>query len=99
MRGGERLEHETRGHREMPMSTSDVNPQPAWHHERVFAPRHAPSCRCVDHEVMASRDEDGDWTCCSCGRTLLRSLTGLRAFRSALRDSALHAAQCAGSRR
>lgn len=99
MRGGERLEHETRGHEEMPMSTSDVNPQPAWHHERVFAPRHAPSCRCVDHEVMASRDEDGDWTCCSCGRPLLRSLTGLRAFRSALRDSALHAAQCAGSRR
>jgi hypothetical protein len=99
VRGRERLEHETRSHKEMSMSTGDLNSQPAWHDVGVFAPRHAPSCRCVDHEVMASRDEDGDWTCCSCGRPLLPSLTGLRAFRPALRDSGLHAAQCAGSRR
>jgi hypothetical protein len=99
VRGRERLEHETRSHKEMSMSPSDLNPHAAWRHVRVFEPRHAPSCRCVDHEVMASRDEDGDWTCCSCGRPLLPSLTGLRAFRPALRDSALDAAQCAGSRR
>ena len=74
------------------MSTGDLNHQPAWHHMRVFAPRHAPSCRCADREVMASREEDGDWTCCSCGRPLAPSLTRLRAFRSALRDSELRAA-------
>jgi hypothetical protein len=74
------------------MSTSDLNDQPALHRMRVFAPRHAPSCRCVEHEVMASRDEDGDWTCCSCGRPLPPSSTRVRAFRSALRDSELRAA-------
>lgn len=74
------------------MSTNDLNHQPAWHHVRVFAPRRAPSCRCADHEVMASRDEDGDWTCCSCGRPLPLSLTGLRALRSAVRDLELRAA-------
>jgi hypothetical protein len=74
------------------MSTSDLNHQPAWHHVRVFAPRHGASCRCADHEVMASREEDGDWTCCSCGRPLPPSLTGPRTFRAALRDSELRAA-------
>jgi hypothetical protein len=74
------------------MSTSDLNHQLAWHHARVFAPRRAPGCRCADHEVMASRDEDGDWTCCSCGRPLAPSLTGPRALRSALRDFELRAA-------
>jgi hypothetical protein len=74
------------------MSTSGLNHQPAWHHVRVSPPRHAPSCRCADHEVMASRDEDGDWTCCSCGRPLPSSLTGLRTFRATLRDSGLRAA-------
>jgi hypothetical protein len=74
------------------MNTSDLNHQPAWHHTRVFAPRRAASCHCEYHEVMASCDEDGDWICCNCGRPVLPSLTGLRAFRSALRDSALHAA-------
>jgi hypothetical protein len=74
------------------MSTSDLNHQPAWHHTRVFAPRRAPSCHCEYHEVMASRDEEGDWICCNCGRPVLPSLTGLRAFRRALRDSAVHAA-------
>jgi hypothetical protein len=64
------------------MSTSDPSYQPAWHHVRVFVPRQAPSCRCADHEVMASRDEDGDWTCCGCGRAIC----------SALRDSELRAA-------
>ena len=73
------------------MSTSDLNHQPAWH-QNVFAPRHAPSCRCVDHEVMASRDEDGDWTCCRCGRPLTPSLSGLRFFRSAVRALELRAA-------
>jgi hypothetical protein len=73
------------------MSTSDLNHQPAWRHMPVFAPRHAPSCRCADHEVTASREEDGDWTCCTCGRRLPPSLTGVRAFRSALRDSELRA--------
>jgi len=72
--------------------TSDLSHQPAWHQTRVFVPRHAPTCRCADHEVMASRDEDGDWTCCSCGRPLTPSLTGLRAFRSAVRDLELRAA-------
>jgi hypothetical protein len=81
------------------MSISDLKHQPAWHHVRVFAPLHAPSCRCADREVMASRDEDGDWSCCSCGRPLTPSLIGLRAFRSAVRDLELRAAYCAGSRR
>jgi len=71
---------------------SNLNHQPAWHHVGALAPRHAPSCRCADHEVMASRDEDGDWTCCSCGRPLTPSLTGLRAFRPAVRDLELRAA-------
>jgi len=78
--------------KEKNMSTSDLSHQPAWHQMRVSAPRRAPTCRCADHEVMASRDEDGDWTCCSCGHPLLPSLTGLRALRSALRDSELRAA-------
>ena len=74
------------------MSTSDLNHAPAWHHMPVSAPRRSLSCRCVEHEVMGSRDEDGDWTCCGCGRPLAPSLTRLRAVRSALRDSQLHAA-------
>jgi hypothetical protein len=74
------------------MSTSDLNHQPACHRTRVFGPRRAPSCRCEYHEVMASRDEEGDWICCNCGRPVLPSLTGLRAVRAALRDAALHAA-------
>jgi hypothetical protein len=68
------------------MSTSDLIEQRAWHHTRVFAPRHAPTCRCAEHQLMASRDQDGDWTCCRCGRQLTPSLTGLRAFSSAARD-------------
>jgi hypothetical protein len=27
-------------------------------------------CRCSARDVMAFRDEDGDWTCSSCGRLL-----------------------------
>jgi hypothetical protein len=78
--------------KEKNMSTSDLNHQPTWHQMHVFAPGYAPTCRCADHEVMASRDEDGDWTCCSCGRPLTPSLTGLRALRSAVRDFELRAA-------
>jgi hypothetical protein len=78
--------------KERNMSTSDLKHQPAWHHMHVFASRHAPSCRCTGHEVVASRDEDGDWTCCSCGRPLTSSLTGLRALRSAAHGSELLAA-------
>jgi hypothetical protein len=74
------------------MSTSDLNRRPAWHHMHVFAPRPTPGCRCAGHEVMASRDEDGDWTCCSCGRPLAASLARLRAYRSAVRDSEPRAA-------
>ena len=48
--------------------------------------------RCADREVIASREEDGDWTCGSCGRPLAPPLTRLRAFHSALRDPELRAA-------
>jgi hypothetical protein len=78
--------------KEKNMSTSDFNHRPAWHQTRVFAPRRAASCRCADHEVTASRDEDGDWTCSSRGRPLTPSLSGLRALRSAVRDLELRAA-------
>jgi hypothetical protein len=74
------------------MSTSDLNRQQARHRVRVFAPRHAPSCRGADHGVMVSHDEDGDWTCCSGGRALAPSVTGLRALCSTMRDSELRAA-------
>jgi hypothetical protein len=74
------------------MITSDLNRQPARHQLRVFEPRHAQSCRCADHEVMASRDEDGDWVCCSCGHPPTPALSGLRAFGSVVRDLELRAA-------
>jgi hypothetical protein len=74
------------------MSTSDLNHKPACHQMSVFAPHHAPSCRCADREVMASRDQDGDWVCCRCGRPLTPSLTGLRSSRSAVRTLELRAA-------
>jgi hypothetical protein len=74
------------------VGATDLNHPPAWHQRRVLVPGHAPICRCADHEVMASRDEDSDWTSCSCGRPLTPSLTGLRASRSALRDLELSAA-------
>jgi hypothetical protein len=70
---------------------TDLNHRPAWHQTRVFVPA-MPRSTVADHELMASRDEDGDWTCCSCGRPLTPSLTGLRASRSALRDLELRAA-------
>jgi hypothetical protein len=74
------------------MSTSDLHHDLGWHQTSVFAPNHAPSCRCADREVMASRDDDGDWTCCRCGRPLTPSLTGLRSFLSAVSALELHAA-------
>jgi hypothetical protein len=74
------------------MSTSDLNPQATWHQTRAFAPRHAPTCRCAADEVMAWRDEDGDWTCCTCGRPVTPSVTRLRTVRPVVRDLQLRAA-------
>jgi hypothetical protein len=73
------------------MSTSELNYEPGWHQATVFAPHHAPTCRCAGGEVMASRDEDGDWICCRCGRPL-PALTRLRSLRSALSAHELRAA-------
>jgi hypothetical protein len=55
------------------MSSSHLNLERTWHQPPVFAARHAGRCRCVNQEVMACRDEDGDWTCCTCGRPVARS--------------------------
>jgi hypothetical protein len=73
------------------MSTGDLNRRTTSDQTRVFAPRHAPCCRCADHEVTASRDEDGDWICCGCGRQLTPSL-GLRGLRPAVGELELRAA-------
>jgi hypothetical protein len=74
------------------MSDSDLNTQPTWHETRAFAPRPAPTCRCADHEALASRNEDGDWTCCTCGRPVKSSVLTLHAVRSAICDFQLRAA-------
>ena len=50
---------------------------------RLLAPRPAPTCGCAEHEVLAARDEDGDFICCGCGRPLTLSLTALLALHSA----------------
>jgi hypothetical protein len=62
---------------EKSMGSSDLDQGPP---RLVFAP----TCGCAEHEVMAWRDEDGDWICGSCGRLLTPSLTALRALRSAV---------------
>jgi hypothetical protein len=74
------------------MSPSDLNPQATWHPGLVYAPRRAPACHCMDHEVMASRDEDGEWTCCSCGRPVTPSVTRLRTVGPVVGDLQLRAA-------
>lgn len=74
------------------MSSSHPNPGPTWRQPTVFAPRRAATCRCLHRELTASRDEDGDWTCCSCGRPVSPSATRLREVHSALRAVQLRAA-------
>jgi hypothetical protein len=84
--------HPVHENKETTMSTSDLNQALEWHPTRLFAPRRALTCRCADHEVMGWRDEDGDWTCCTCGRPVMPSITTQRAIRSAVRDLQLRAA-------
>jgi hypothetical protein len=65
------------------MSTSDITLQPAWHDTPEAAPQPGATCRCAAHDVVAWRDEDGDWTCCGCGRPIEASATshpGVRAL-------------------
>jgi hypothetical protein len=74
------------------MSPSDLNSQATWHPGLLYAPRCAPVCHCLDQDVTASRDEDGDWTCCSCGRAVAPPVTRLRAVRSTEHHAQLRAA-------
>jgi hypothetical protein len=74
------------------MSPSDLNPRARRHPWLAYAPHRAPVCHCLDHDVMASRDEDGDWTCCSCGRPVTPAVRRPRAVRSTERDVQLQAA-------
>jgi hypothetical protein len=80
------------------MSAGNLRFEPPTDQPLAFAPRPAARCGCAEHEVMASRDEDGDWTCLSCGRLVGHAVTRLRALRAA-HESPGFAAQCAGSRR
>lgn len=34
----------------------------------AYSPHLAPRCGCADDDVIAYRDDDGEWTCISCGR-------------------------------
>ena len=36
----------------------------------TYLPHLAPRCGCADDDVIAYRDDDGDWTCTSCGRRI-----------------------------
>ena len=74
------------------METSDLDPQATWYETPLSAPVCAPTCRCENHDVMASRDEDGDWMCCACGRAITASVTTLRAVDTVVRDLELRAA-------
>ena len=47
------------------MNNSDLT-----HGGTTYLPHPAPRCGCAADEVIAYRDDDGDWTCTSCGRRL-----------------------------
>jgi hypothetical protein len=49
------------------MTISDVASD-LTHGTIAYLPHLAPRCGCADDDVIAYRDDDGDWTCTSCGR-------------------------------
>jgi hypothetical protein len=57
--------------------------------KQVLAPRSAPRCHCVAGDIMALRDEDGDWSCHSCGRLLRPAMARFRHIRAAVSESSL----------
>ena len=61
-----------------------------WAEPSPFAPRPAPTCSCAARDIAVSRDEDGDWSCCSCGRLVGASVASLRAVRAAALEGMLN---------
>lgn len=55
------------------MSISDASD--LTHETITYLPHLAPRCGCADDDVIAYRDDDGDWTCTSCGRRLAARAT------------------------
>jgi hypothetical protein len=51
------------------LTTSDVADNPI-RETTALLPHLARACRCADDNVIAYRDDDGDWTCTRCGRRL-----------------------------
>jgi hypothetical protein len=78
---------------------TDVESGPISTDASVLAPRTAPGCRCAARDVIAFRDEDGDWSCYSCGRLLRPSMARRRHIRPAATGGSLLAGQLVGSRR
>jgi hypothetical protein len=60
------------------MSTDLVDLQAAPDETSPPAPRPAARCRCDAREIIAFRDDDGDWTCFGCGREIAPATTRAR---------------------
>ncbi|MCW3057659.1 MAG: hypothetical protein JWO21_1628 [Solirubrobacterales bacterium] len=72
------------------MAIGDVRLDGTRQEPSAFAPRPAPTCQCAARELAVSRDEDGDWSCCGCGRLVRPSARSLRAVRVAALERAVH---------
>jgi hypothetical protein len=57
------------------MSTDLVDLQAAPDEPSALAPHPARRCRCDAREIIAFRDDDGDWTCFGCGRQIAPAMT------------------------
>jgi ribosomal protein L37AE/L43A len=72
------------------MTMGDVVVDRTRHGRSAFVPRPAPTCQCAARELVVSRDEDGDWSCCGCGRLVGTSATSMRAVRAAVLERMAH---------
>jgi ribosomal protein L37AE/L43A len=71
------------------MTMPDVRLDGTGQEPSAFAPRPAPTCQCTARELVVSRDEDGDWSCCGCGRLVQPSAESVRAVRVAALERAV----------
>jgi hypothetical protein len=60
------------------MSTDLVDLRAAPDEKSALAPHPAAQCHCDAREIIAFRDDDGDWTCFGCGRQIAPAMTRLR---------------------